>query len=183
MEFEVRVLCCRWKFCTFLVRLSLFSVFSDKWSPALQIRTVLLSIQALLSAPNADDPLATDVADMWKSNEAEAIRIGERIMIWMMARSLPDFSFRYVDSDVDQSMPSTPRNDSPASLTRHLARGGFVRGAIIIDSPQLPIHAQAGENSRAGRRGTTGSTGGALVMVLTFYWYLCASHFQSSLGV
>ncbi len=24
----------------------------DKWSPALQIRTVLLSIQALLSAPN-----------------------------------------------------------------------------------------------------------------------------------
>ena len=33
----------------------------DKWSPALQIRTVLLSIQALLSAPNPDDPLATDV--------------------------------------------------------------------------------------------------------------------------
>jgi ubiquitin-conjugating enzyme E2 N len=31
----------------------------DKWSPALQIRTVLLSIQALLSAPNPDDPLAT----------------------------------------------------------------------------------------------------------------------------
>ena len=29
----------------------------DKWSPALQIRTVLLSIQALLSAPNPDDPL------------------------------------------------------------------------------------------------------------------------------
>ena len=34
----------------------------DKWSPALQIRTVLLSIQALLSAPNPDDPLANDVA-------------------------------------------------------------------------------------------------------------------------
>ena len=34
----------------------------DKWSPALQIRTVLLSIQALLSAPNPDDPLATDVS-------------------------------------------------------------------------------------------------------------------------
>jgi hypothetical protein len=25
---------------------------ADKWSPALQIRTVLLSVQALLSAPN-----------------------------------------------------------------------------------------------------------------------------------
>ena len=39
---------------------------TDKWSPALQIRTVLLSVQALLSAPNPDDPLATDVAKHYK---------------------------------------------------------------------------------------------------------------------
>ncbi|ETE62991.1 Ubiquitin-conjugating enzyme E2 N [Ophiophagus hannah] len=45
----------------------------DKWSPALQIRTVLLSIQALLSAPNPDDPLANDVAEQWKTNEVQAI--------------------------------------------------------------------------------------------------------------
>ncbi|XP_017044004.1 ubiquitin-conjugating enzyme E2 N [Drosophila ficusphila] len=49
-------------------------VLKDKWSPALQIRTVLLSIQALLSAPNPDDPLANDVAEIWKDNEAQAIR-------------------------------------------------------------------------------------------------------------
>lgn len=49
-------------------------IFIDKWSPALQIRTVLLSIQALLSAPNPDDPLANDVAELWKVNEVEAIR-------------------------------------------------------------------------------------------------------------
>lgn len=48
-------------------------ILKDKWSPALQIRTVLLSIQALLSAPNPDDPLANDVAEHWKSNEASAI--------------------------------------------------------------------------------------------------------------
>eukprot|EP01119_Soliformovum_irregulare_P010356 TRINITY_DN2543_c0_g1_i2.p1 TRINITY_DN2543_c0_g1~~TRINITY_DN2543_c0_g1_i2.p1 ORF type:complete len:155 (+),score=29.92 TRINITY_DN2543_c0_g1_i2:185-649(+) len=48
-------------------------ILKDKWSPALQIRTVLLSIQALLSAPNPDDPLANDVAQHWKSNEAGAI--------------------------------------------------------------------------------------------------------------
>lgn len=48
----------------------------DKWSPALQIRTVLLSIQALLSAPNPDDPLANDVADAWKKNELKAIETG-----------------------------------------------------------------------------------------------------------
>ncbi len=48
-------------------------ILKDKWSPALQIRTVLLSIQALLSAPNPDDPLANDVAEMWKSDERQAI--------------------------------------------------------------------------------------------------------------
>ena len=44
------------------------------WSPALQIRTILLSIQALLGAPNPDDPLANDVAESWKSDEPAAIQ-------------------------------------------------------------------------------------------------------------
>ena len=48
-------------------------ILKDKWSPALQIRTVLISIQALLSAPNPDDPLADEVAKEWKENEARAI--------------------------------------------------------------------------------------------------------------
>ena len=56
--------------------LLLFLSLPDKWSPALQIRTVLLSIQALLSAPNPDDPLANDVAEAWKANEAQAIETG-----------------------------------------------------------------------------------------------------------
>ncbi|KAF4607606.1 hypothetical protein EYR38_001678 [Pleurotus pulmonarius] len=49
-------------------------ILKDKWSPALQIRTVLLSIQALLSAPNPDDPLATDVAKHYKEDEKDAQR-------------------------------------------------------------------------------------------------------------
>lgn len=49
-------------------------ILKDKWSPALQIRTVLLSIQALMSAPNPDDPLDNTVAEVWKSNEQEALR-------------------------------------------------------------------------------------------------------------
>mmetsp|Transcript_21105 Transcript_21105/g.35579 ORF Transcript_21105/g.35579 Transcript_21105/m.35579 type:complete len:151 (-) Transcript_21105:272-724(-) len=48
-------------------------ILKDKWSPALQIRTVLLSIQALLSAPNPDDPLDNTVADMWKTDEPQAL--------------------------------------------------------------------------------------------------------------
>ena len=43
-------------------------ILKDKWSPALQIRTVLLSVQALLSAPNPDDPLVPDIARLYKSD-------------------------------------------------------------------------------------------------------------------
>ncbi|KAF4657405.1 ubiquitin-conjugating enzyme E2 N [Perkinsus chesapeaki] len=47
-------------------------ILKDKWSPALQMRTVLLSIQALLSAPEPDDPLDPSVAEHFKHNRAEA---------------------------------------------------------------------------------------------------------------
>ncbi|XP_074646653.1 ubiquitin-conjugating enzyme E2 N-like [Tubulanus polymorphus] len=50
-------------------------ILKDKWSPALQIRTVLLSIQALLSAPNPDDPLNNAVAEVWMENELKAIEL------------------------------------------------------------------------------------------------------------
>ncbi|KAK9387837.1 ubiquitin-conjugating enzyme/RWD-like protein [Lipomyces mesembrius] len=48
-------------------------VLKTNWSPALQIRTILLSVQALLGAPNPDDPLANDVAQRWKEDERAAI--------------------------------------------------------------------------------------------------------------
>jgi ubiquitin-conjugating enzyme E2 N len=48
-------------------------VLKDKWSPALQIRHVLLSIQALMSAPNPDDPLSNDIAEVWKTNQNKAL--------------------------------------------------------------------------------------------------------------
>ena len=47
-------------------------ILKDKWSPALQIRAVLLSIQALMSAPNLDDPLDEDIANHWKADLAGA---------------------------------------------------------------------------------------------------------------
>ena len=37
----------------------------------------LASIQALLSAPNPDDPLSEDVAKHWKSNESDATETGK----------------------------------------------------------------------------------------------------------
>ena len=53
-------------------------VLKDKWSPALQIRTVLLSIQALLSSPNPDDPLDNNIAEHWKRSEDDAIAEARR---------------------------------------------------------------------------------------------------------
>jgi ubiquitin-conjugating enzyme E2 N len=41
------------------------------------MRTVLLSIAALLSAPNPDDPLDNAVAEEWKKNEEQAIKTGK----------------------------------------------------------------------------------------------------------
>lgn len=75
----IRPLCIKYDTVVFIWLMFTFTSSSpvDKWSPALQIRTVLLSIQALLSAPNPDDPLANDVAEQWKSNEAQAIETGQ----------------------------------------------------------------------------------------------------------
>ena len=48
-------------------------ILKNKWSPALQIRSVLLSIQALMSLPNLDDPLDQEIADFWKQDQEAAI--------------------------------------------------------------------------------------------------------------
>ena len=59
---------------------------TDNWSPALQIRTILLSIQALLGAPNPDDPLAADVAKSWKEDEQAAIATAKE---WTQKYAVP----------------------------------------------------------------------------------------------
>ncbi len=50
---------------------------AEGWTPALQLNTVLLSIQSLLGEPNPNDPLADEVAAMWKSDIATATRNGK----------------------------------------------------------------------------------------------------------
>ena len=40
------------------------------------------SIQALLSAPNPDDPLSDNIAKHWKADEAEAVETGNFIRFW-----------------------------------------------------------------------------------------------------
>ena len=48
-------------------------ILKNKWSPALQIRAVLLSIQSLMAAPNLDDPLDEAIAEHWRNDADGAI--------------------------------------------------------------------------------------------------------------
>lgn len=64
-------------------------VLKERWSPALQIRTVLLSVQCLLGAPNVDDPLANDVAEHWKRDREGAIREARQ---WTARHAVPSNS-------------------------------------------------------------------------------------------
>jgi len=50
-------------------------ILKDQWSPALNVAKILLSISSLLHAPNPNDPLVPEIADLLRSNKAEHDRI------------------------------------------------------------------------------------------------------------
>jgi ubiquitin-conjugating enzyme E2 N len=58
----------------FLGRICL-DIIKQRWFPALQIISVLLSIQVLLSSPNLDDPLNEKVANHFRQNPEDAMKI------------------------------------------------------------------------------------------------------------
>ena len=43
----------------------------DRWSPALTVEKILLSISSLLDDPNPDDPLDVEAANLFKNNLSE----------------------------------------------------------------------------------------------------------------
>jgi ubiquitin-conjugating enzyme E2 N len=49
-------------------------VLKQSWTPALNMRTTLLSIQSLLCEPVPDDPLDTVIAEHWKRDKNDAER-------------------------------------------------------------------------------------------------------------
>ena len=46
-------------------------ILNSQWSPALTISKTLLSISSLLTDPNPDDPLVSDIAHLYKNNRNE----------------------------------------------------------------------------------------------------------------
>ncbi|KAM3705876.1 hypothetical protein ACB098_03G110600 [Castanea mollissima] len=46
-------------------------ILKEQWSPALTISKVLLSICSLLTDPNPDDPLVSDIAHLYRTDKAK----------------------------------------------------------------------------------------------------------------
>jgi ubiquitin-conjugating enzyme E2 D/E len=61
-------------------------ILKDKWSPALSISKVLLSIESLLTDPNPDDPFVPDIANLYKKDPAA---YKERAQMWTDAYARP----------------------------------------------------------------------------------------------
>jgi ubiquitin-conjugating enzyme E2 D/E len=46
-------------------------ILKDQWSPALTVSKILLSISSLLTEPNPDDPLVSEIANLYKNNRQQ----------------------------------------------------------------------------------------------------------------
>jgi len=66
-------------------------ILKDKWSPALQIEKLCLSIQLLLQCPNPDDPLDTQIAKHWKEDRVGAEATAKDwTLLWASKDGAPD---------------------------------------------------------------------------------------------
>jgi ubiquitin-conjugating enzyme E2 N len=80
----------------------------DKWTPAIHIRNLLVTIQGLLSDPNPDDPLANDVADHWKKDEKGAMAEAK---LWT-EKHANDQGNAEIDAALKASISSSEDSDS-----------------------------------------------------------------------
>lgn len=55
-------------------------ILKDAWSPALTLDKVLISLLVLFGTPNADDPLNTNAANLYKNNRKEFNRIAAELV-------------------------------------------------------------------------------------------------------
>jgi ubiquitin-conjugating enzyme E2 D/E len=61
-------------------------ILKDKWSPALSVAKVLLSIESLLTDPNPDDPFVPEIANLYKKDRAA---YKEQATLWTEAYAKP----------------------------------------------------------------------------------------------
>ena len=96
-------------------------ILKDKWSPALTIKTALLSLQALLCAPEPDDPQDAQVAGMYKQNRA---KFNETAKQWTLMYAQADSTSPQVEQIVAMGFTKEAARDALAT------NGGDVQAAL-----------------------------------------------------
>lgn len=98
-------------------------VLGKEWSPALSIRTALLSIQALLAAPEPSDPQDAEVAKMYKENKP---------LFEQTARQWTDM---YALPGVQNSNPHQPKIDQIKEMgfTEDQAKNALAKNNMELD--------------------------------------------------
>jgi ubiquitin-conjugating enzyme (huntingtin interacting protein 2) len=64
-------------------------ILKDQWSPALTIKTALISLQALLCTPQPDDPQDAEVASMYMNSHETFVNTAK---FWTETYARPDSS-------------------------------------------------------------------------------------------
>jgi len=99
----------------------------------LQIRTILLSVQVLLGAPNPDDPLAIDIGKKWKDDEAAAFKTA---MEWTRMYATPK---PVIMPDEKSLAATTPEPAHVHTPVNRQAQAGNENGEgsanVVSDSP------------------------------------------------
>mmetsp|Transcript_64336 Transcript_64336/g.112221 ORF Transcript_64336/g.112221 Transcript_64336/m.112221 type:complete len:208 (+) Transcript_64336:120-743(+) len=92
-------------------------VLGKEWSPALTIRTALLSIQALLSAPEPDDPQDAEVAEMYKNNRELFLQTAK---YWTESFAQPAMHAKPMDDKVANMVSmGFPEDKCKEALAKH----------------------------------------------------------------
>ncbi|KJX96286.1 hypothetical protein TI39_contig683g00006 [Zymoseptoria brevis] len=116
-------------------------VLKNNWSPALQIRTILLSIQALLGAPNPEDPLNEAVAKQWKENQPEAIKTAKEWTELYAQKNATRMSFNLhpqrTSPDTAHDRPKTPTVKKKKSFASKFWHEEAAKSAVTV-APELP---------------------------------------------
>ncbi|THH09442.1 hypothetical protein EW145_g2002 [Phellinidium pouzarii] len=125
-------------------------ILKDRWSPALQIRTVLLSIQSLLSTPNPDDPLAPDVAKHYKEDLEGAMQMSQA---W--AEKCEEM---YVLMPISSNPPQVHLTLTPSHST---FKRSFHQFGLDVDDGESADAGSADSSSGSVSTSTGASTGGS----------------------
>ena len=101
-------------------------ILKDRWSPALTVSKLLLSICSVMAQPNPDDPLVLDIADVYKhSRELH----DERARLWTLRHAVDhsvsqDYSKGSLDGQVGNEEGSGTVSDVPTRApSRRQERG------------------------------------------------------------